>query len=247
MHWIYILGCYDENYKLQQYYVGETNRLYRRLWEHEEGRCLNTQGYETEIFGIYKMKPLSYFELYDSQVSAVKNGDLPQSSLYHGFNNPSYLLNNWNVVTKCDGTKNEDTSTMETFVADCLRKYTNVAVRGGKYTRFDEVNYTENDICLTLPKCNCGLPSDVAYKENSFYFRCSRKNIWEDISNNFCVHGEPCSFYKKYNHEFEVHKPFRTSRIPIDTECTLQSNTFVNTSHYSSDDINWLMGTTPNS
>lgn len=32
MHWVYILLC-DDDY----YYVGETSRLYRRLWEHQGG------------------------------------------------------------------------------------------------------------------------------------------------------------------------------------------------------------------
>ena len=30
MHWIYISECNDGTY-----YVGETTRLYRRFWEHE--------------------------------------------------------------------------------------------------------------------------------------------------------------------------------------------------------------------
>ena len=55
MHWIYILKCQDD-----YYYVGETKRLYRRFWEHNEGRGgLNTSIYIPEgIVAIYKVSIL---------------------------------------------------------------------------------------------------------------------------------------------------------------------------------------------
>ena len=58
MQWVYILKCSDD-----YYYVGETNRLYRRFWEHQEGiGGLNTSTYIPEcIVSIYKIKTLSFF------------------------------------------------------------------------------------------------------------------------------------------------------------------------------------------
>ena len=66
MKWVYILHC-KNNY----YYVGETNRLYRRFWEHNEGSGgLNTSTYEPEcIIAIYKVSSLSKFFDYDEIVS----------------------------------------------------------------------------------------------------------------------------------------------------------------------------------
>ena len=41
MYWIYILKCEDD-----VYYVGQTSRLYRRFWEHQDGRGgLNKTGH----------------------------------------------------------------------------------------------------------------------------------------------------------------------------------------------------------
>ena len=44
MRWVYILKCEDDIY-----YCGETERLYRRFWEHQNGNgSLNTSIYTPE-------------------------------------------------------------------------------------------------------------------------------------------------------------------------------------------------------
>ena len=50
MRWVYILQCEDS-----YFYVGETSRLYRRFWEHENGLGgLNTSVYPPiNIVAIY--------------------------------------------------------------------------------------------------------------------------------------------------------------------------------------------------
>ena len=46
MKWVYIFKCEDDHY-----YVGETSRLYRRFWEHNEGTGgLNTSVYKLSQF-----------------------------------------------------------------------------------------------------------------------------------------------------------------------------------------------------
>ena len=53
MRWVYILRC-EEGY----YYIGETSRLYRRFWEHENGLGgLNTSIYPPiNIVAIYPVR-----------------------------------------------------------------------------------------------------------------------------------------------------------------------------------------------
>ena len=60
MDWIYILKC-DNGY----FYVSETTRLYRRFWEHFDGKGgVNTSTYNPEnIIAIYKLNTLSTTEL----------------------------------------------------------------------------------------------------------------------------------------------------------------------------------------
>ena len=65
MRWVYILKCSDD-----YYYVGETKRLYRRFWEHQEGNGgINTSSNIPEsIVSIYKVSTLCKFFEYDNIV-----------------------------------------------------------------------------------------------------------------------------------------------------------------------------------
>ena len=65
MRWVYILKCSDD-----YYYVGETKRLYRRFWEHQEGiGGINTSTYIPEcIVAIYKVSTLGKFFEYNNIV-----------------------------------------------------------------------------------------------------------------------------------------------------------------------------------
>ena len=65
MRWVYILKCSDD-----YYYVGETKRLYRRFWEHQEGiGGINTTTYIPEgIVSIYKVSTLGKFFEYNNMV-----------------------------------------------------------------------------------------------------------------------------------------------------------------------------------
>lgn len=65
MYWVYILEC--ENGIL---YVGETCRLFRRLWEHLDGvGCLNTiLNRPKKILAIYNVNRLGKFLEYNDKI-----------------------------------------------------------------------------------------------------------------------------------------------------------------------------------
>ena len=87
---------------------------------------------------------------------------------------------------------------------------------GGKYVRFNvEYKFPENEIneiVNLLPNCNCGLPCDVKKNDdyNFLYFRCAKKNIWNEMRTEFGIIDEPCNFFMKYikdvNYKIEYEK-----------------------------------------
>ena len=71
MKWVYILQC-EDNY----FYVGETTRLYRRFWEHQNGKGgINTSCLKPEnIVAIYKVDTLVKFMDYNDYVNKIIDG-----------------------------------------------------------------------------------------------------------------------------------------------------------------------------
>ena len=65
MKWVYILQCEDD-----YYYIGETSRLYRRFWEHQDGiGGLNTSMYPPKnIIAIYSVNRIGKFFDYNKKV-----------------------------------------------------------------------------------------------------------------------------------------------------------------------------------
>ena len=189
MKWVYILRCEDD-----YYYVGETSRLYRRFWEHHEGRGgLNTSIYKPEeIVAIYKVDTVCKFIDYNEYVNKIIDG------IWHD-NYKNYKLTNFN-----DDNKNYDDNLFaENNIAECLMLKTIDwnKIRGGKYIRFEiEYKYPENDYIKDLPLCNCGLPCDIKKNEddNYLYFRCAKKNMWDKLKKEFDIVAEPCSFFMEY-------------------------------------------------
>ena len=200
MKWVYILKC-EDNY----YYVGETNRLYRRRWQHNEGNGgLNTSTYEPEsIVAIYKVSSLSNFFDYDEIVT---------NEIYNiYFNRANKILENFQDETY---ETDEDNKLVENHIAEAFIIHKNknkedwTKIRGGKYTRFD-IEYTlpKNDNIKNLPFCYCGLPCDIKNYEgvhemdNYLYFRCAKKNMWlnmkEDLDIN--IESDACKYFMKYN------------------------------------------------
>jgi predicted GIY-YIG superfamily endonuclease len=187
MHWVYILRCEDG-----YYYVGETSRLFRRFWEHEDGiGGLNTATYSPEcIVAIYKAVTLDKFIKYNSNVLNTMRGE----TSYHRM-----------AIERFDEDSIDyDYLGAENNIAECMMLHNPLEwqkIRGGKYTRFDaRYKFPENDNIKQLPLCNCGLPCDVRKNEqhSHLYFRCAKKNMWGEFREMFDIEEYPCNFYAEY-------------------------------------------------
>ena len=130
MHWIYILRCSD-NY----YYIGETTRLYRRFWEHLDGKGgTNTSiYYPEEIIGIYKVNTICKFIEYNNYINDIIDG------------NEEYKLFKLRNFNEDNIEEDYDYLFAENYIVECFminRKNEWDKIRGGKYTRLDiEYNY----------------------------------------------------------------------------------------------------------
>ena len=198
MYWIYILRCEDNIY-----YVGQTSRLYRRFWEHQDGkRGVNTSIYTPEeIVAIYKVSNIVKFIDYNDYVKKILCG------IWHNgyekwklqkFDDDDYQENQ------------EDKFDAENNIAECMMTHNKdnwKNIRGGKYIRFDcQYKFPNNEYIKELPLCNCGLPCDVKKHENKEYifFRCAKKNMWEKFKDEFEIEDEPCKFYREYLTDIEL-------------------------------------------
>jgi hypothetical protein len=195
MKWVYILKCEDD-----YYYVGETERLYRRFWEHYSGRGgVNTSIYKPEyIVAIYKVNTLGKFIQYNNNVIDTL------------LNN--YTVHNQNGYNKWLLTKFNDDIDYEYYnleaennITECLminNKDNWEKIIGGKYTRFNcEYKFPVNNYIKELPICKCGFPCDIKKNEdkNYLFFRCAKKNIWDNLKEQFDIDEEPCNFYMEYS------------------------------------------------
>ena len=185
MHWVYILKCQNDHY-----YVGETTRLYRRFWEHNSGKGgVNTYTYTPEtIVAIYKVNMLGMFFEYDYLI----DGEIYKPYKLKRFDNEN-----------CDDEYNG--RDIENNITECLmihNKETWNKIRGGKYTHFNVTyKFPINDNIQNLPICKCGLPCDVKKNQenNYLFFRCAKKNMWEEFKEQFDIDEEPCNFYMEYS------------------------------------------------
>jgi len=206
MRWVYILQCEDNHY-----YVGHTKRLYRRFWEHqsENGKTLNTSVYAPEkIVAIYKTTVISNFIHYNEKINEYLNDKTVE------WKSASALktLRCWNRNCDEDTTwyDEEFNGMAENGIAECLMihqkdNWTNI--RGGKYVRFDiDYEYPTTNVLKDLPLCDCGLPCDIRKKDDHDYlfFRCAKKNMWDEFKKLFNIDDEPCGFYMEYKKDREI-------------------------------------------
>lgn len=191
MKWVYILKCSDDHY-----YVGETSRLYKRFWEHQRGSGgVNTSIYiPEEIVAIYKVSMLCrFFEYNNIVMDKVCN-------IY--FNRIKTIMEEFDI----DNDLYDDNLYAENNITECLMLNTSnwQKIREGKYNRFD-IDYAlpANEFIKNLPLCTCGLPCDIKKKDNYFYFRCAKKNMWGDFKELFDIVNEPCKYFMKYTKDIE--------------------------------------------
>ena len=210
MHWIYVLKCEDEHY-----YVGETRRLYRRFWEHENGiGSVNTSTHIPEnIVAIYKVSTLGKFFEYDRTI---------RNNVYNiYFDRCDRLLESFNDVDDYEDehdhlfVENNIVARMMMNNKSCWEK-----IRGGKYTRFD-VKYSfpqkKGYFAESLPICHCGLPCDVRKNEKDeyLYFRCAKKNMWDCMKEEFGIEEEPCKYYMRYTDDIDYKTTLKQKRQKV--------------------------------
>jgi hypothetical protein len=196
MHWVYILKCQNDHY-----YIGETTRLYRRFWEHNSGKGgVNTYTYTPEtVVAIYKVNMLGMFFEYDYLIDGAIEG---------GCDYKPYKLKKFDDKLDDYDYNGRD---VENNITECLmihNKETWNKIRGGKYTHFNVTyKFPINDNIQNLPICKCGLPCDVKknQEKNYLFFRCAKKNMWEEFKEQFDIDEEPCNFYMEYSRD----KPFK--------------------------------------
>ncbi|MDB4769551.1 GIY-YIG nuclease family protein [bacterium] len=208
MHWIYILRCEIEGEEGSKYYIGETKRLFRRFWEHEGGSGgTNTSMFDyIEVIAIYKARNITNFIEYNRKIKNILKDDGLLWTYTRGFNNPIYLLSNWNE-TEYDAHLEAENCIAECMIINNEPIWKNI--RGGKYVRFDR-DYTFPTSNHDIPLCKCNLPCDVRKIDDSDYifFRCCRKNMFDDFREAFDNDDEPCNFYLKYGKDAEVRRKY---------------------------------------
>ena len=209
MKWIYILRCEDNIY-----YIGQTKRLYRRFWEHQDGKGgKNTYIYSPEaIVAIYKLSDIVKFIDYNDHVKKILSNiwhTVYEKWKLHNFDNDD---DNDNDNDNYYHENQEDNFNAENNIAECMMIHNKdnwKNIRGGKYIRFDcQYKFPNNEYIKELPLCKCGLPCDIKKHLNKerLYFRCAKKNMWDDFKENFDieVQYEPCNFYQEYLIDIEL-------------------------------------------
>ena len=205
VHWVYILRCTGEQVDWtskginDKIYVGETIRLYRRLSEHSVrnvGSCTTSEFYPNRLVGLYKVE--------DDLLYINNNKD----SIHHKMYNEGYIEK---LENKDDAMNLENTLT-EMYMQAMGPKWKNVY--GGKYHNgYRPYNNPGEEVEFNRPFCNCKIPADIKEYNGKVYWRCSRKNIWDEL-HNYIVEDldlrlqnivEPCKFYKEYTEGEKFH------------------------------------------
>ena len=203
MFWIYVLKC--EN---NMYYVGLTQRLYKRLASHKRGEaCKNTKDNKPlEIVGLYKGSVNFKFNKYLKEY--YSSDDRNCVRLYNILDSFDYDTN----IVK------EDIETVENFITEHMQStFGYKFVRGGKYLRGKEAIVEDKTIHKARPCCNCGLPCEIQKrmmdKKVKFICVCPLRNVWDGMRNEFNIIpiGNKCQFHMEYLDDIE----FRVSYTSI--------------------------------
>ena len=234
MHWIYILKCDDEFL-----YVGETTRLYRRFFEHFNGRGgINTSLYCPEnIIAIYKLNIISKFFEYNEYITNIVNKNYNSDyDKYSDVSKAYRILNNFND----DDEEYNNNLEMENNITECLminneKNWTKI--KGGKYTKDIEYKFPINKYIKDLQICYCKIPCDIKKNEehNYLFFRCAKKNLWDSLKEDFDIIDEPCDFFMKYtkDEEYKLSQNNRKQKLKdLFKKCDWLKNVEINNGNY---------------
>jgi predicted GIY-YIG superfamily endonuclease len=191
--WVYVLKNTDND--INDIYIGETLRLFRRFNEHLEGDgAKNTSGFkDVDLIGLYDVIQNNIFLSYHSQ---IKNGYIEE-------------LNNFTFdnIKNDIADRNIDKS-LSLFLENRIterfmhihKNNDNFNIIGGKYTKGNYIeNFNDTDI-IDRPLCKCNLPCEVFLsKNNDFWFKCPLTNTeWIDFLHEKLNIPKPCDFFEKY-------------------------------------------------
>jgi len=229
VHWVYILRCTGEKTEWtskginDKIYIGETIRLYRRLREHTKcgrGSCTTSEFYPNRLAGLYKV---------EDDLLYINNNE---NSIHHKMYDEGYI----EKLENKDDSRNLENTITEMYMQAMGPKWKNVY--GGKYHNgYRPYDNPAEEAEFNRPFCNCKIPADIKEYNGKVYWRCSRKNIWDEL-HNYIVEDldlslqnivEPCKFYKEYT-EGEKFKcknliyNYSRNNIKLCEECFLLSD-----------------------
>lgn len=197
MHWIYVIKCNDD-----RIYVGETRKLFSRLYQHETNRGSKhtSQFKPVSILGLYIVGINYKFFEYVNEIGNDANID-----------KLSYIICNAN---ECIWNNKQYALEVENFITECILS-TNENTFGGKYVNNNRIQLLQSlddnkkKSINNRPICKCGLPCEVKIikpdKYYKIYYVCSKKNIWEHMRERFNHLNIPkcCDFYCEYLDDLE--------------------------------------------
>lgn len=189
MYWIYVLEC--ENGIT---YIGQTNRLYKRLSDHSNGRASanTTKNKPRKIIGLYKVSVNYNFREYIKNLGTVDWREILNEFDYNADGNTERAEKVENYIT----------------VMIMKKRDSYESVRGGKYLKGikDPRGEIEED---GRPTCECGLPCEIVKRQIkrkiNFYYVCSLKNVWDGMRKDceMLEIGKPCRYFQEYMDDVE--------------------------------------------
>lgn len=197
MHWIYVIKCNDD-----RIYVGETKRLFSRLYQHEnnKGSKHTTQFKPASILGLYIVGVNYKFFEYVREIENDGNIDTLKKIIKNAnecvWNNKKFALETENFITECILSTNENT-------------FGGKYVNDNRFKLLESIDIDKKRFLENRPVCKCGLPTEIKItkpgKYYKIYYVCSKKNIWENMRERFKHLNIPkcCDFYCEYLDDLE--------------------------------------------
>jgi hypothetical protein len=195
MHWVYVLQSSES----KSIYVGETIRLYRRWWEHNDGKCKTTcdDTYD-KVIGLYNVSS-NYSFIYhrENMVNHAKGAYSCQKY--------------WGIDEDKQKALELERHITERYIVDrgVQKCYT---IYGSFYLNDDRCeNFYFSDKCKNYvrdrPLCNCGYPCEVKMKQDKtkIYFTCPVPDWIEGFDTD-----DRCKFYQ----EFEPYRKILECYMP---------------------------------